>query len=99
MLFRSHLVKARAEKVVMAIKAYRIQHQRYPKTLEDLVPGHLDHIPLAHPMALTQKAFVYLNRVEDAAVPTRAPLFFYILVAPFGWMLYDFDTDTWVFRD
>jgi hypothetical protein len=95
----SSIADQRADRVVAAIKAFRTEQGHYPKTLDELVPRHLNAIPAARPLALWQDEFRYSRFEGGTDANPRPPLFLYILFAPMGWKIYDFEANEWRFRD
>jgi hypothetical protein len=81
------MAERRANKLVAAVKAYKHEHQRYPATLEELVPRYVDEVPVAMYIVLSSHFFYY-------NLPDR-PLLFYVFSFPFGRMVYNFEKDRW----
>lgn len=74
-----------------AVKVFHTKHQRYPKSLEDLVPGFIDAVPVAkYTLGLNQ--FWYYSDEQYASL-------FYVALPPFGRLTYDFTRDEWGYTD
>ncbi len=86
----NHLAQARAESLVVAIDHYRAVAGRYPRTLGDLVPAYLDHVPRAK-YTLSYAHFDYANSAGRVTLT-------YPYAPPFGRARYDFDTARWTRR-
>lgn len=77
----------RAETLVVAIKAFNQQHQRYPERLDELVPEYIDHVP-ATKYTLGSPSFRYVSTPEDHSL-------FYVAMPPFGRRVYSFERNEW----
>jgi hypothetical protein len=84
-----HIAARRAQTVVQALQTYHAQHGRYPERLKDLVPETLPELPRAR-LALSANSYYFRTDKEG-----RLPRFGYTVVAPFGRMMYDFETLLW----
>jgi len=80
-----------AEVVIAAVKAFRADNQRYPRTLGELVPRYVDAVPRAK-YTLSLNHFTYLPAGE-------APLLYYVALPPFGRPTYSFATGRWGYLD
>ena len=83
----NHLAKTRAEHLIVAVNEYKAQYQRYPHTLDELVPKSLTEIPKAK-YTLLFNNFVYTNREGHATL-------MYFDFPPFGRPYYDFNKQEW----
>ena len=81
------LAKVRAEKLVTAIKAYQAKYHEYPKTLSQLTPEFVDHIPLAKYVVMGQFFYSSGNGGDSTAL-------FYI-VFPHYYRIYNFKAECW----
>lgn len=84
-----HIAARRAQTVEQAIQTYNARHGRYPERLEELVPETLPALPRAR-LALTLDGYYYRTGTKG-----KLPRFGYTVVAPFGRMMYDFETLRW----
>jgi len=85
------IAKRRADVLVSAVKAFHTKNQRYPKSLEELVPDYVERIPLAK-YTLTFDRFWYRTEGSDAWL-------FYVKFPPFGRPTYSFARDKWTYLD
>jgi hypothetical protein len=83
----NRLAQQRGEVVVSAIYAFHSAHQRYPNTLEELVPEQLPKVPLAK-YAFGFNTFWYAPNESN-------PMFFYVNFPPFGRTAYSFRRKGW----
>jgi hypothetical protein len=82
----------RAEGLIAAVKAYHATHQRYPRTLDDLVPAFVERIPLAKYTLGPTNTFRYIPFEPD-------PALMYVTLPPFGRPIYSFTRDRWNYLD
>ena len=87
----NNIAKHRADVLVSAVKAFHAKNQRYPKSLEELVPDYVERIPLAK-YSLEFNHFFYRPHSPH-------PMLFYIDFPPFGRPSYDFGRDEWFYLD
>ena len=87
----NRVAHARAERLVVAVKAYHAKYQRYPQTLDALVPEFVERVPLAK-YTLVFNQFFYSNLEGKAAL-------FYTELPPFGRPTYSFTYDRWTYLD
>lgn len=87
----NRIAQARAETLVAAVQAWHAKHQRYPDSLEDLVPAFIDGVPCAK-FSFGANRFHY-RRAGDGA------FLYYVSVPPFGRPTYDFTRGEWSFID
>lgn len=87
----NRLAKSRADALVTAVKAFHAKNQRYPKTLDELVPNYLDRVPLAK-YTLMFNRFTYFNLKGYVTLS-------YVDLPPFGRPTYDFARDKWGYLD
>lgn len=83
----NHLAKTRAEQLIIAVNKYKAQYQRYPSTLNKLVPELVTEIPRAKYTILFNN-FIYTNMEGHATL-------MYFDFPPFGRPYYDFNTQEW----
>jgi len=57
-----NLAVSRGTLLAIALRLYRIEHGEYPETLDSLVPGYLDALPLD---PFTERAFIYMKARDD----------------------------------
>lgn len=86
------LARSRAEDVIAAVKAFRAKNGRYPTSLQELVPAHLDSVPRAR-YTLASGEFVY------AGARSGHPVLYYVALPPFGRPFYSFTNDRWGYAD
>lgn len=84
-----HIAAHRARVVTQALQTYNARHGRYPERLEELAPETLPALPRAR-LALISDEYYYRTDKEG-----KLPRFGYTVVAPFGRMMYDFETLRW----
>jgi hypothetical protein len=87
----NRLARSRAETLVSAVKAFYDKNQRYPKSLEELVPDYVKRIPLAK-YTFTFNRFLYLTSDQGTSLS-------YVAYPPFGRPYYSFTRDTWRYMD
>lgn len=87
----NHFAKSRAEKVISAIKQYKAKYQRYPKSLQTMVPEFLPSVPLARD-TFQSNDFKYWQHENLATL-------YYVALPPFGRWLFSFERDKWVYVD
>lgn len=87
----NNIAKSRAEVLVSTVKAFHAKNQRYPKSLEELVPDYVERIPLAK-YTLGFNHFVYRPYSPH-------PVLFYVELPPFGRPTYSFARDEWTYLD
>jgi hypothetical protein len=85
------IAQNRAEAMVSAVKAYHAENQRYPNTLEELVPGFLERVPLAK-YTFSFNEFEYSTSEKDTFL-------FYVEFPPFGRPTFDFGRNEWDYLD
>jgi hypothetical protein len=85
------IAKRRADVLVSAVKAFHAKNQRYPKSLEELVPDYVERIPLAK-YTLTFDRFWYYSEGSDTWLV-------YVEIPPFGRPIYHFARDEWTYLD
>jgi hypothetical protein len=83
----NRIAAIRGDTLVAAIKAFHVKYQRYPESLETLVPEFIKSVPRAK-YTLANGHFMYLNSEGRA-------LLFYTAVPPFGRSTYDFSRGAW----
>lgn len=84
----NRLAQHRAESLVAAITSFHQKYHRYPKTLDNLVPEYIDHVPLAK-YTLTFNSFFYYAGDDGDAI------LYYVDLPPFGHPIYDFKIAKW----
>ena len=85
------IAERRANALVASVKAFKVEHQRYPDRLQELVPRFAPTVPLAK-YILLEAPFIYY-RSKDR------PLLMYFVAFPFGRSVYNFEKDRWSFLD
>ena len=87
----NRIARDRADILVSAVKAFHAKNQRYPNSLQELVPEHIDRVPLA-------KYALMFNRFSYHASDQGASLF-YVDLRPFGRPTYSFTRNEWGYLD
>lgn len=87
----SRLAQSRAEVLVSAVKSFHSENQRYPQSLEELVPRHIEQVPLAK-YTLMFNQFRYFT--SDNATYLE-----YMDMPPFGRPVYSFSRGEWLYLD
>jgi len=87
----NRLARSRAETLVLAVKAFHDKNQRYPKSLEELVPHHVKRVPLAKYTFMFNR-FSYFTSDQDTGL-------FYVALPPFGRPTYSFTRNAWGYLD
>ena len=87
----NHIAQTRAERLVTAVKAYHARYQRYPQSLNDLIPEFVERVPRAK-YTLLFNEFSYANRGGKAHL-------LYTSMPPFGGPMYSFADDRWGYLD
>jgi hypothetical protein len=82
---------ARAENLIAAVKTFHFKNQRYPGSLEELVPDFVDQVPLAkYTFGFNQ----FWNTTSDISTSL-----FYIKFPPFERPTYSFTRNAWEYLD
>jgi hypothetical protein len=87
----NRIAQHRAEDLVSAVKAYHARYQRYPGSLDELVPEFVTHVPRAK-YTLMFHDFWYANRDGRAMLS-------YTSLPPFGRPTYSFTRGEWYYLD
>lgn len=87
----NHLAGMRAEQLIISVNTFNEQYQRYPVTLDELVPGLITVIPKAK-YTLMFNNFIYTNMEGHATL-------MYFDFPPFGRPYYDFNKQEWGYID
>lgn len=87
----NRLAEQRAQRLVAAVKGFHQKHQRYPSTLEELVPEFIDRVPRAK-YTLGSGDFRYLSGPKTHAL-------LYVKFPPFGRPTYNFEQGRWGYLD
>ncbi|MFH1602606.1 MAG: hypothetical protein ABIH03_01720 [Pseudomonadota bacterium] len=87
----NRVARARAEDLIAVVKAFHAKYQRYPKSLEELVPNYLERVPVAK-YTLIFNRFWYMTSVDYTSL-------FYVDFPPFGRPTYSFTHDKWRYLD
>lgn len=85
------IARNRAEVLVSAVKSFHTENQRYPKSLEELMPKYVEQIPLAKYTLMFNK-FGYKTSENDTYL-------MYTDMPPFGRPIYSFPRGTWDYLD
>ena len=85
------IAQRRANALVSAVKAYHSKYQRYPGSLNELVPEFAQRIPRAKYTLLF--SFFWYKTDEGNAI------LFYMTVPPFKHRTYSFAHDQWIYLD
>ena len=89
----NRIASERAEVLVAAVEAFHAKHQRYPDSLEELVPGFIDRVPLAkYTLLFNEFWYVPVEKDRDAAL-------WYVEFPPFYRPTYNFTTNEWRYSD
>jgi hypothetical protein len=92
----NEIAKSRADKVISAVKQYKAKYQRYPETLQTMVPEFLPSVPQAKYTFLGNNFMYWRHAYEN--LPENATLL-YIRIWPFGRPIFSFEQDQWGFID
>ena len=87
----NRIARSRADTLVSAVNAFHAKNQRYPNSLQELVPDHIDRVPLAK-YALMFNRFSYYTSGQGASL-------FYVELPPFGRPTYCFTRNEWGYLD
>jgi hypothetical protein len=87
----NRLAEMRAESVIGAVTKFNDQRGRYPKSLQELVPGYLETVPRAN-LTLNAGSFIFFAS-EDA------PSLMYYKYWPFARRCYNFKGRKWSLID
>jgi len=85
----NQIASERAEVLVAAVNAFHARHQRYPDSLEELVPDFIERVPSAK-YTLLFKEFWYVAPERDMDAEL-----WYVEFPPFYRPTYDFTTNEW----
>ena len=85
------VAQSRADVLVSAVKNFYSENQRYPQSLNDLVPRYVEQIPSAK-YTLTSNEFRYVN--SEGGVYLE-----YMEVPPFGRPYFSFNEGQWLYMD
>jgi hypothetical protein len=86
-----YIARQRADRLVSAVNAYHEKYEKYPESLDALVPEFIEHVPLAM-YTFVFNAFYYDKTQGGAAL-------FYVDMPPFGRPSYSFDEQQWKYMD
>lgn len=86
------LADQRGRALVAAVEAYAAKHQRFPDTLQQLVPEFIPSIPLA-------KYALILNYFEYRKMPGNTHWLTWTVIPPFGRQNYVFEERRWSYLD
>jgi len=89
--WNNSMARSRAEVLISAVKSFHARNQRYPNSLEELVPQFIDRVPLAK-YTFTFNNFWYRTSAESTVL-------FYVEVPPFGRPTYSFTRNEWGYLD
>jgi hypothetical protein len=87
----NHLAQSRANVLISAVKAFHDKNQRYPKSLEELVPDYVERVPLAKYTFMFNR-FWYFTSDQGTSL-------FYVGLPPFGRPTYSFTRNAWRYMD
>lgn len=87
----NRVAQARAETLIAAVKTFHVKNQRYPGSLEELVPDFIDQVPLAK-YTLGSNKFQYTTSDSSTSL-------FYVQFPPFGRRTYSFTGNAWGYLD
>lgn len=87
----NQIAQSRADVLVSAVKKFYSENQRYPKSLDDLVPRYVDQIPSAK-YTFTFNEFKYENSEDGAYL-------MYVELPPFGRPYFSFSQNEWLYMD
>lgn len=87
----NQIAQSRADVLVSAVKKFYSENQHYPKSLDDLVPRYVDHIPSAK-YTFTFSEFKYENSEYGAYL-------MYVELPPFGRPYFSFSQNEWLYMD
>lgn len=85
------LLRGRAEVLITAVKSFHAKNQRYPKSLEELVPEFIDWVPLAK-YTFVFSSFWYGTAPDNTILS-------YVDLPPFGRPTYSFTRNEWSYLD
>ncbi|NQT32641.1 MAG: hypothetical protein HQ594_03095 [Candidatus Omnitrophica bacterium] len=85
------LASKRADRLILACNSYKEKYQKYPDTLENLVPEFISRVPKAK-FALSYSEFMYISRKDSH-------LLVYYAAPPFGRWVYKMETKSWGYLD
>lgn len=83
--------KKRADELVVAIQAFHNEYQKYPESLEEIVPQFIGSIPRSN-YSLDFSDFYYVSTPDSHSL-------FYVEFPPFGRPTYDFESGKWGYMD
>ena len=87
----NQIAQSRADVLVSAVKNFYSENQRYPQSLNDLVPRYVEQIPSAK-YTLTFNEFRYVNSERGVYLE-------YMEVPPFGRPYFSFNKGQWLYMD
>ncbi|WP_157648676.1 hypothetical protein [Thiobacillus denitrificans] len=87
----NRLAQSRAEVLVSAVKSFHSENQRYPQSLEELVPRYIEQVPLAK-YTLMFNQFGYIASDNGTYLE-------YMDMPPFGRPVYSFSRNEWFYLD
>ncbi len=85
------LARHRAESIIVAVEAFNQKHQRYPTTLDELVPELIADIPVAKYAFISSKFYYYASPGSHVLLYMKLP--------PFGRPTYNFEKQKWGYLD
>ncbi len=84
------IAEANAARIIAACEEFHAAKRRFPKTVNELVPGYMPSVPRAK-YCLAWGEFVYFNYGK--------PMLVWCVVPPFGRRIYDFEARRWSYID
>jgi hypothetical protein len=86
------IARVNASQIIVACEAFHNDNNRFPKTLDELVPRYIPAIPRAK-YCLAFGEFRYWGSEDDH------PILVWYVVPPYGRKIYDFDDKRWNYID
>jgi hypothetical protein len=91
----NEIAKSRADKVISAVKQYKAKYQRYPETLQTMVPEFLPSVPLAKYTLLFNDLKYWRQEYKiDEQLHENATLL-YVEVPPSAQSIFNFEENQW----
>jgi hypothetical protein len=91
---QNRMADRRAIAIGKACLSFRAKYNRYPQTLQELVPEFMPSVPPARYSLGGHDSFIYIPRLDS-----REPMLFYEAVPPFGRKFYHMESGEWGWLD
>jgi hypothetical protein len=92
----NRIAHRRAERLIIAVEAFKETRGTYPNRLDELVPRFIDRVPAAKYCAGPFGRFMYIHYPRHTG---DHPILCYTALPPFGLRTYSFEEGRWGYLD